>query len=378
MKKIKLFSLAAVAMLSLAGIVSCGGGDEPTPDPDDPTLETVRVGLHTNYGAGAGYSVLNQGFMREEGINMVPTTGAGPALATSLVEGNLDVSFMGGGVAYHYFATNPKVKIVALDNLTDDDRLMANPSGPGKDLTTSSSLTEIGNAMKGATVALDFNQTPATFLSTLLTAINEELPAGQQLWYTNSTGDKLPAGLSSYSADCEFQAIQADNQSLATSASSYDFCIAYAPAATLIEQRGAMKVVCKTSTHFADSYAPSTWAVNVEWLNTHEETFKKFMRGLVKGMNFRRDNPEKCAQDIEDVTSGSVAADTLATDIAVWLGDKEQIELDESGNMKKYTENIRQGQLAGQNGDLCDPNTTVDKASDFSYLLDACEAILAE
>ena len=139
-----------------------------------------------------------------------------------------------------------------------------------------------------------------------------------------------------------------------------------------------MKVVCKTSTHFADSYAPSTWAVNVEWLNTHEETFKKFMRGLVKGMNFRRDNPEKCAQDIEDVTSGSVAADTLATDIAVWLGDKEQIELDESGNMKKYTENIRQGQLAGQNGDLCDPNTTVDKASDFSYLLDACEAILAE
>ncbi len=394
MKKFKLLSLAAVALLGLGAFASCTPTEDPdTPvnpdDPDDPDtpdnpdtpepeLETVRVGLHTNLGAGAGYSAYNQGFMEEEGINMEVITGGGPALATSVVEGNLDVSFMGGGVAYHYFAEDPKVKIVALDNLTDDDRLLANPTGPGANLTLDSSLEEIGNALKGATLALDQTKTPAQFFSTLLDAINAIMPDGEDVWYTSDTGEKLPLGLPSYSADCEIIVSQADNANLATSASSYDFVICFAPSTTLITSTGQMKEVCKTSTHFSDSYAPSTWAVNVDWLETHEETFKKFMRGLVKGMNFRRDHTDECTVDIEDVTSGSVPADSLATDIAIWLGDEEQIELYENGKLIEYTNNILEGQRTGNNADLISPDATAENSSDFSYIYEAAKEILGE
>lgn len=376
MKKSKLFvALCAVGVLA-GSLASCGGGGQNDDKKDDTTLPTVRIGLHTNLGAGAGYSAYYQGFFKEAGVNVEITTGGGPALATKVVAGDLDVSFMGGGVAWNYFTTNQEIKIAALDNLTDDDRLIATTSGKGKNLTTASSLSEIGEALKGAQVALDFTTNPYQWFTTsLVPAINEKLADGKKIWYLTDTGTKLPEGLTSYNDDCKVNLANVTNANLSTAmqGKTYDFAVAFAPVATALEKQTAnFKTVAKTSTHLSESYQPSTWAVNSKWLSANEATFKKFMVGLVKGMNFRHDSPEKTCEDVEKGTAGQVSASSLATDIAIWLNADQQLELYNSGKMMKYTENIRQGKLSNEK---VDANITSEKASCFNYLIEACNTV---
>ena len=171
MKKTKLLSLLAIGFLGLGALVACNPtpdpdptpNPDPTPDPDPtPTVEKIKIGLHSNLGAGAGYSAINQGFFKEEGIEAEAVVGAGPALATQVMNGDIQISFMGGGVAYNYWAEDPQIKLVALDNLTDDDRLFANPAGPGKDLTLESSLEEIGNVAFGRANNIEAIHLPST------------------------------------------------------------------------------------------------------------------------------------------------------------------------------------------------------------------------
>ena len=369
MKKFTL--LGAVAAVGVLAVTSCGGNKEI----NDDTLPGVRVGLHLNLGAGAGYSAYNQGFMVEEGVNFTAVTGEGPSLATQVIAGQIDVSFMGGGVAWNYFTEDSKVKIVALDNLTDDDRLIAKLDGKGKDLTINSTLEEIGAALKGSTVAFDQTATPASFWTSLVNAINAKLDEGERIWY-QSGEDRLPNNLTNadYVAANQVNIVNATNVNISTSAQTadWDFVIAFAPVATQLEENTKVfKTVCKTSTHMSDSYAPSTWAVNTDWLAKNEETFKKFMRALVRGMNFRHDNPAETCKDIESVTVGQVAASSLNTDIAVWLNAEQQLDLDKTGNMMKYVENIRNGQLAGGNASKI--SKEAKDVVDFSYLLEACE-----
>jgi len=367
MKKINLLvALCATAIVS-GSIVSCGGTTT-----DDSDLPVVKIGLHTNLGAGAGYSAIQQGFFKEEGVKVEFETGSGPALATKVVEGGLQVSFMGGGVAWHYFRSNQPIKIAALDNLTDDDRLIATADGKGKDLTINSTIEEIGEKLKGAKVALDLTATPATFFSTLVTEYNsKKTDDADKLWY--SDGEKaVPA---QYADANKIEVVNTTNANLATTmqGGNYDFCVAFAPVSTTLEKDTTkFKTVCKTSTHFNESYQPSTWAVNTNWLANNEETFKKFMRGLVRGMNYRHDHPEKTCEDIETLTKGQVAASTLNTDIAVWLNASQQLELWNNTKMVQYTENIRQSKLTNPE---VDSSITVSKANVFSYLIEACNAL---
>lgn len=372
MKKINLLVAVCAVGLTAGSIVSCGGST------DDSNLPVVRVGLHANLGAGAGYSAYNRGFFTDEGVKVEVTVGAGPSLATQVVNGDLDVSFMGGGVAWYYFAKDtPKIKMAALDNLTDDDRLIATTTGKGANLTINSTLNEIGNALRGANVLVDLSTTPKEFLTKVIDGANATFTDDKKLWWSDGT-TQYPAGLSSYAADNEVKVENGSNANVAASmvGGKYDFCIAFAPVSSTLEKDTAKyKTVCKTSTHFSDNYTPSTWAVNSKWLSNNEATFKKFMKGLVRGMNFRHDNPTGTTQDIETVTAGQTTAESMATDIAVWLNADQQLELNSTGKMKKYAENIRQGKLSNES---VDANVTIEQATCFDYLIEACNAVKAE
>ena len=368
MKKIKM--LAVLAAVGVLGVTSCGNSER---DINDPELPTVRVGLHQNLGAGAGYSAYAQGFMKAVGVNFEAVLGEGPALATQVIAGQIDVSFMGGGVAWNYFTENSKIKIVALDNLTNDDRLFVNTE-KNNSLSLDSSLADIGRALAGKNIAFDRDATPATFWSSLVAAVNAELPDNEKIWYKGDDGN-LPTGLPEYNAATEVTITNVKNVNISTSAqtANWDFLISFAPVATTLQKSTKWKVCCTTETHMSDSYAPSTWAVNTDWLAKNEDLFEKFMLALVQGMNFRRDNVEETTRDIEYVSKEQIAADSLATDIAIWLGDKEQLKLWESGDMMKYATNIYNGQKTGANGSKV--VRPVEDSVDFSYLIAACEEL---
>lgn len=367
MKKFKLLGVVAILATLAGSLASCGGGETELVD--------VKIGLHTNYGAGAGYSAINQGFFEDEGIHAIPEMGAGPALAASVVAGNIDISFMGNGVAWNYFTEKREITLVALDNLTNDDKLIASKEGKGANLTAESPVTDLAAALRGAKVVLDFDATPYAFWGSLVNKINSQLPDSGKLWYTDLKGTQLPAGLSTYADANKVNLSNATNANVAAAMQKheYDFCVAFAPVSTtLINNTDEFTMVASTLTHMPDTYTPSTWAVNTAWLNNNKETFAKVMRGLVKGMNFRRDNQQKCAEDIEDITTGQFVAATAATDIAYWLGAEEQLEILNNGDAMKYVDNIRASQQGKEN---VSESVTSAQAVDFSYLKTACEAL---
>ena len=363
MKKFKLLTvIGALATLATA-VTGCNQAED-----------TVRLGLHLNFGAGAGYSAIAQGYFEDEGVTIDMHSGDGPSFAAALVAGQIDVSFMGNGVAWNYFTEREEIKLVALDNLTNDDKLIALNSGAGAGLTAESPVTDLADALRGSDVVFDQNATPKSFWNNLLTTINAELPDSEDIWWEDLAGDKLPAGLASYDEANKINVTQATNANVgvAMQNSEYDFCVAFAPVSTtLINDSSKFTMVASTLTHMPDTYTPSTWAVNTAWLEDHEETFKKFMRGLVRGMNFRRDNPTESEKDVEEITAGSYKA-TGAVDIAQWLGAKEQLELLEDGRAMQYVQNIRNSQTSDQVSD----SVTAEDAADFSYLKEACEALL--
>lgn len=369
MKKLKLLLTVATTALAVGTVTGCGTSDN-----------TVRVGLHLNLGAGAGYSAYNQGFAEAQGVNMEISTGTGPNLAASLIAGELDVSFMGNGVAYNYLTENSNIKLFALDNLTDDDRLIARIGDgyAGNDLTIESSLTDIRDALKGSTVALDQTGTPITFLYNLVTVINSvSTSADDYIWYRDTEGARIPTTLESYVDANEITLQNVTNANIAAGAESatWDFAIAYAPVSTTLEnQTSLFKTVCKTSTHLEEywAYTPSTWAVNTDWLANNEETFKKFVVALVQGMNFRHDYPETTCQDIETVTAGAVTAADLDVNIAEWLNADRQKEIINNGFAMELVENIVSSQ-----GDDESYVKTAEQIADFSYLLEAIETLEA-
>lgn len=375
MKSLKIFSiLGAVAILG-GSLVSCGEKEEK------PQLDKIKVGLHQNYGAGAGYSAINQGFFEEYGIEAEPSIGDGPTRATAVMSGELQISFMGNGVAWHYFKDNSPIEMIALDNLTDDDRLIVtNKDGKGKDLTLQSSLTDIANALKGAKLACDLTATPAAFLNNLLVSANKALPEGERIYYLDGEKNAIPADIDAASKAkpgnaIEVTSISNANLTAAVKNSQYDFAIAFAPVATTIEKLSGFKTVCKTSTHFSTTYTPSTWAVNKKWKEANPELFERTLKALVKGMNFRAAHPEKTAQDVEKLTNDAVAAESIATDIAVWLDADKQLELINSGKAVTYATNIRNSHVNGANKDNI--KLTVEQACNFTYLKKACEDVKA-
>lgn len=372
MTKQKLLALAGSTLLALGGLVSCG---------ENKNLETVKVGFQGNFGAAAGMTAVNEGYFEEFGIKADYSIATGPNLATSVLAGTLDVVFLGNGVAWNYFTENSTMKLVALDNLTDDDRLIATTTGKGKDLTLNSTHAELVAALKGSTVALDLTTTPGTFWASLVNKLNSELAEGEKMWYTDGA-KKLPTDLdeASYANEAnQVKILNATTANLPTTMQqdgAADFCVAFAPVASTLEKDSTkFKTVAKTSTHMSESYTPSTWAVNTNFLKNHESTFKNFMKGLVKGMDKREKDPETAAKATEAITAQATLAKDIATDIAVWLGADKQIELcgEKTGKGYTYAENIRTSALKGANAEKV--KKTVADAVDFSYVVEAAKAI---
>lgn len=382
MKKFKLLSITAVGLLTLAGIASCGGDNtDPNPTPEG---YTIKMGLQNNMGGACGTVAYTKGFFTEEGVNVTQQVLGGPQIAQNLLQGTLDVGFLGNGVAWNYFTADSKIKIVAIDNITDDDRLLANPnSEKAKNLPVAdgklTNYSELADALAGASVLFNAQTTPGTFFTSLVTEINSHLEDEEKIWWTSGT-EQLPVkdGTFEYSADREIKVdnnITEANMAAALRSGKYDFAVAFGNAASTIQTSLKYNIVARTSSHLSvENIVPSTWAVNTDFAAAHPTEFANFMKGLVRGMDFRHDDPSATADAVVQVLNGTVEKDSIDLNPGYWPTREDQLEYTATGGIAyTYVENIRNNHLAGENASKV--VKTAAEAADFSYLRTACEAL---
>ena len=277
---------------------------------------------------------------------------------------------IGNTYAFNYFKKNSAIKIVAIDNLPNDERLISFNFSKGAGLTSNSTIEELAEALSGSSVDLDRGSQSYSFWNGLIDKINTQLPSDKDIWYLNSYGRKIPTNLELYLDENQINVIHMKNSLIydAMQTEEYDFCVAFSnEASNLVKEKGMFTMVASPITHLKEFITPLTWAVNVDWLETHEETMQKFMRVLVRGMNFRRDNPEMCEIDIEDVLYKAYDRSS-PIDSFYLLGAEEQLEILNNGDAYKYIQNIWSSHFSSDHYE----SMPVDEVADFSYLKKAC------
>lgn len=373
MKK-SLFVLGAAALLSAGVLAGCGESGSSAASSVNNDHGKVTVGLQGNLGASAGFVGIEEGYFKEEGVTVTPQVTTGPNIITGLKSGTIDIGFLGNGVSWNYFVADPAIKMLTIDNLSDDDRLIASTTGKGKNLTLESPTADLFDALKGSTVALDYAATPGTFLKSLIDTLNNGKAAAEQLWFKD-VDDVYPTTAGQTAAyQITIQNMSNGNVTAAMTGSTGvpDFCVAFAPISTQLINKG-LKEVAKTSTHMPNKLTPSTWAVSTSFLDKNADTVQYFMNGLVKAFNLRGTNINRAVAD----TANQLKADTsdYNSGIAYWPTAQDLYDWFKTDTSKGYTyvDQIRQSQINGTNlKDVTNPKTAKEVVVS-SYLINACK-----
>ena len=320
-----LLAMGAIATLAACNNTQASSTPSSTPAASSTATSkpadygTINIGLQSNFGASAGFVGISEGYFKEQGLTPASQILGGPAIITGLQTGTLDVGFLGNGVAWNYFLKeNAPIKLMTIDNLTNDDRMIVSTSGKGSTLSEKSTNEELYTALKGAKVALAYDKTPGTFFQSLIGVLNTDKATDQQIWYkVPGTTDVYPTTASQV-AGFEITLQSMDNGSVTaamTGSTAPDFCVTFSPVSTALTTLG-LKVVATTLGRLGDTkLTPSTWAVSTTYLAAHGDAVKAFLRGLRKSFDLRHDNPSKASSITADANKFD---GTYDTSIAYW------------------------------------------------------------
>lgn len=115
MNKRMSFSWLALTLLFVAGISGCGGSNESTPK--------VRIGEVTRSVFYAPqYVAIQQGFFKEEGIQVeLQTTAGGDKTMTALLSGAIDVALVGSETSIYVYQQGSEDPVINFAQLTQTD-----------------------------------------------------------------------------------------------------------------------------------------------------------------------------------------------------------------------------------------------------------------
>lgn len=313
-------------------------------------LGTVRYAYQPNSSSfSAGYMIkaleLNKRWNFD--IDLVVTTG--PNIYSALSAGELDIGYLGNGMAWHYFEPDSKIAIITLDNLTNDDRLLVRTGlGIGEDET----LESLAEKLPGMTLACDLTTTPGTFLRGLVNAMNEGRADADKIWYEDVEGGYPLKG----APEKQILILNTTNANItaAMQDNSVNGCVTYGnPRQTLERETEAYVMAASPFTHLSNTITPSTWAVNRDFAERNPELFQAFVNALVEGMDYRHheENWENCAKMGMEFDQLSYEDCISRADAAYWFGLDDLRDLYTSDDSDGYTylEQIRNSHM-GTNG----------------------------
>lgn len=312
------------------------------------SLGTVHYGIHQGGSAFSSGFLLSELKLNEKynfDIKMTVTTG--PNVFSSLAAGEMNIGFLGNGMAWHYFENDPKIAILTIDNLTNDDRLIVRK---GLGIEEYEPLETLGEKLPGMTLACDLTTTPGTFLKSLVNAINKDKSDEEKIWYEDIEGAYPLKG----SADKEIPIMNTTNANITAVMQdpSVDCCITYGNTKVAIQRDTENYVIAATTfTHLSDTVTPSTWAVNKEFCEKNPELVQAFMNALVEAMDYRsnKDNWDHCIELA--VPFDQLSPEDYDPEAAYWLSkaDLKAYFADENGEGFTYLNQIRTSHM-GNNG----------------------------
>ena len=312
------------------------------------SLGTVHYGIHQGGSAFSAGFLLNELKLNEKynfDIKMTVTTG--PNVFSALSAGEMDIGFLGNGMAWHYFEKDPKIAILTIDNLTNDDRLIVRK---GLGIEEYEPLDSLGEKLPGMTLACDLTTTPGTFLKSLVNAINKDKADEDKIWYEDIEGAYPLKG----AADKEIPILNTTNANITAvmQDKSIDCCITYGNTKMAIQRDTDNYVIAATTfTHLSDTVTPSTWAVNKEFCEKNPELVQAFVNALVEAMDYRsnKDNWDHCIELA--VPFDQLSPEDYDPEAAYWLSKADLKEYfgEDSGQGFTYLNQIRASHM-GNNG----------------------------
>lgn len=334
------------------------------------SLGKVSCGIHQGGSANCAAFLAKQlGYDQKYGFDLELVVTTGPNVYSSITADEMDVGFLGNGMAWHYFEQDSKMSLLTIDNLTDDDKLLMRKelgyAGDGKE-----SLDTFYVRLPGTTIALDLTTTPGVFWKSLVSAINEGRE--EPIWYEDVEGAYPEKG----SNEKKVNILNTANANITAAMEdpSIDGCICFGSVKKGLQENGNYTTVSSTRWHLGDTITPSQYCVNTAWAEKNPELLQAFMNALIDAFDYRADegNWDECINmamkfdQLEykdyDMTAGYYPTHE---DLKNWFGTEDGIGY-------TYLENIRNSHM-GSNG-LTDENMkSIDDIFLKDYLLNACE-----
>ncbi len=247
MKKLMAVLLVLVMLL---GMVACGDNNDADTD-----VITLNVAYMPNWGALWAVAAADElGYFAEEGIeiNLVQFED-GPTEIAAMESGEIDISYIGAGA--HRLCSTGNAKIITLQHLDNADAVIG--------LNGITSLDQLA----GKTIGYAAGTSSETILLEALASVGLTMD--------------------------DVNALSMDATALTTAAmaGSVDAVAAWSPyTLTIMEEMGDNAVKLCQNIDFEGLVSPASWVVNPKWADENEETIVKFLRAILKGMDYGSDS----------------------------------------------------------------------------------------
>lgn len=273
-------------------------------------LIKLRVGYMPNFSADAPFVTAQQmGYFKEQGLEVeFVKFESGPPMVAAMVSGDVNVGQIGQGA--HFLAAQGQAKIIGIDNTGNSDELLAR-----KDKITSV------KDLKGKTVAAQFGTSSETILNLAL----------------------KQAGLAK--TDVKIVNMDMAGATSAFIADKVDAACVWSPSTTQIKKSvGEDKVIMLANdATFKDSFVfPSSFVTTPAYLSSNEDNVVRFMKAVMKGMDYRKDHLDEVAQWVSEFDNTPLDLVKAEVPLATWFTSSDNKQLFSDGTAKKWYEGLEQ------------------------------------
>lgn len=266
--------------------------------------DTFKVGYMPNYASlNSVVAAMHNDDFEDEGLDVeLVEFSDGPTIISALESGSIDAGYIGPGA--HVLPVQGEAKVVAFSHLGNADEVIANTD---KGVNSKEDL-------KGKEIAISSGTSSETILNLTL----------------------KDAGISK--DDVTLTDMDASAMVTAMTSGSVDAVAAWSPDTNTIKQElgDDAKKLTNNSTYKEEFPSIASWVVSPDYADENEDTLKRFLKGLYKGMDYRVDNQDEVAKWVSKEIAVDEDSVVEQEGDGEWVASDEMLDMIEDGTLEDY------------------------------------------